>query len=94
MADQNRNQSNQNTSRGQQGNPGQRPSRDDEPIGTGGSPRGRSNREPTSTADDRGMGDSRRNVDNVDELESETGIESDVDVDEMDDLDEGSRSER
>jgi hypothetical protein len=90
MADQNRNQSKQETSRGQQGKPG----RDDEPIGTGESSSGRSNREPASTADDRGRGESSRNVDNVDDLESETAIESDVDVDETDDLDEGSRSER
>jgi hypothetical protein len=90
MADQNRNPPNQNTSRGQQGQrgteQGQRPSRDDESIGTG----GRSDREPASTAEDRGMGESRRrNVDNIDELEDDAGIQSDVD-----EVDEGDRSNR
>jgi hypothetical protein len=84
MADRNRNQSNQNTSRGRQdraNDQGQRPGRDDGSIDLGGT-RSRSNREPASTADDRGMGT---------DLDDEPRIESDVEeVDDVDDLDEGS----
>ncbi len=88
MADQNRNQSNQNSSRGRQGEPTDR-SRDDEAIDSG-STRGRSNREPASMADDRGLGESRRTVqgDDGDTLEDDTRIESDLD-DNIDDVDEG-----
>ena len=87
MADQNRNQSNQNASRGRQGEPTDR-SRDDEAIDSV-STRGRSNREPASMADDRGLGESRRNVrtDDVDALEDDTRIESDLD--DTSDVDEG-----
>jgi hypothetical protein len=81
MADQNRNQPNQNTSRGRQ-EQGQRPSRDDESIDRGGT-RSRSDREPASTADDRGLST---------DLDDEPRFESDVEeVDDLDDLDEGSR---
>jgi hypothetical protein len=87
MADQHRN--NPNTPQGQPGIERDRSRRDqDESIGQGES-RGRSNREPAEIADDRGMGDSRRNVENIDELDTldtEVGIESDVD-----DVDESSR---
>lgn len=88
MADQNRTQSKQNTSRGR-GHLDNASSQDptgDEAMDVDES-RGRTSREPASTADDRGIGESRRNVDNIDELEDDAMIESDVD-DDIDDIDE------
>ena len=65
MADQNRNQPNQ---RNQQS---QRSDIDES--------RGRSGREPASTADDRGIDDSRVRDDVDTELDDEMGVESDLD---------------
>jgi hypothetical protein len=82
MADHSRNQTNQNMSRGQTGrhsnDPNRAPGADDESIGRGGSG-GRSNREPASTADDRGMDEPRRSVEDIDELDDDTALESDID---------------
>jgi hypothetical protein len=89
MADQNRNRSNQGNQHSQQG--GRRPD-DDQSSGMGQS-RGRSNREPASSADDRGIGDARGNLpdDDRDEVDSDVGVESDLDhnVRDIDDTDEG-----
>jgi hypothetical protein len=90
MPDQNR--TNQTTPQGQPSTErGESRRGNDESIGQGGSRR-RSNREPAEIADDRGTDDPRRNVENIDELDTDTAIESDLD--DVDDMGEDGRSNR
>lgn len=72
MAEQRRNDSNMDNESSQPND------RNLDDITSTGESRGRSNREPVSRADDRGMEDSLLQDDETDELAGEEGIESEV----------------